>query len=65
VVAFVNTTTLADRETGEQLFDGFATAGGVGLRVLFNKRTGTNMCVDYAWGRQGAKGLYLGIQEAF
>ena len=57
MVAFVNTTTLATRETGERLFDGFATAGGVGLRLLFAKRTGTNLCIDYAWGRQGAKGL--------
>jgi outer membrane protein assembly factor BamA len=65
MVAFVNTTTLANRESGEQLFDGFATAGGVGLRVLFSKRTSTNLCVDYAWGRQGARGFYLGLQEAF
>ena len=65
MVAFVNTTTLANRETGEQLFDAFATAGGVGLRVLFSKRTSTNLCIDYAWGRQGARGFYLGLQEAF
>jgi len=65
MVAFVNTTTLANREAGERLFDGFATAGGVGLRVLFSKRTSTNMCIDYAWGRQGARGFYLGLQEAF
>ena len=65
MVAFLNTTTLANRETGEQLFDGFANAGGIGLRVLFSKRTSTNMCIDYAWGRQGAKGFYLGLQEAF
>ena len=65
MVAFLNTTTVADRETGEKLFDGFATAGGVGLRVLFAKRTGTNLCIDYAWGRQGARGFYLGLQEAF
>ena len=64
-VAFVNTTTLAERQTGEKLFDAFATAGGVGLRLLFNKRTSTNLCIDYAWGRQGARGFYLGLQEAF
>ena len=65
MVAFVNTTTLANRETGEKLFDAFASAGGVGLRLLFSKRTSTNLCIDYAWGRQGAKGFYLGLQEAF
>jgi hypothetical protein len=65
MVAFVNTTTLANAQTGEQLFDGFASAGGIGLRVLFNKRSRTNLCIDYAWGRQGSRGLYLGLQEAF
>jgi outer membrane protein assembly factor BamA len=65
MVAFLNTTTVSDRQTGEELFDGFATAGGIGLRVLFSKRTGTNLCIDYAWGRQGSKGFYLGLQEAF
>jgi hypothetical protein len=33
--------------------------------VLFSKRTRTNLCIDYAWGRQGARGFYLGLQEAF
>jgi hypothetical protein len=65
VVAFMNALTLADAETGEQLFDAFAPAGGIGLRVLFNKRSRTNLCIDYALGRQGAKGFYLGLQEAF
>jgi outer membrane protein assembly factor BamA len=65
MVAFLNTTTAADKQTGEQLFDGFATGGGIGLRVLFNKRSRTNLCIDYAWGRQGARGLYLALQEAF
>jgi outer membrane protein assembly factor BamA len=65
MVAFLNTTTVSDRQTGEELFDGFASGGGIGLRVLFSKRTGTNLCIDYAWGRQGSKGFYLGLQEAF
>jgi outer membrane protein assembly factor BamA len=65
MVAFLNTTTVSDRRTGEELFDGFAAGGGIGLRVLFSKRTGTNLCIDYAWGRQGARGFYLGLQEAF
>jgi hypothetical protein len=65
MVAFLNTTTASDKQTGETLFDGFATGGGLGLRVLFNKRSSTNLCIDYAWGRQGAKGLYLALQEAF
>jgi outer membrane protein assembly factor BamA len=65
MVAFVNTVTLSNTQTDEKLFDSFAPAGGIGLRVLFNKRSRTNLCIDCGWGRQGAKGLYLGLQEAF
>ncbi len=65
MVAFANTTTVANRQTGESLFDGFAPAGGVGLRLSFNKRSKTNLCADFAWGKGGSKGLYLALQEAF
>jgi outer membrane protein assembly factor BamA len=65
MVAFLNTTTVANTQSGEKLFDGFASAGGLGLRVLFNKRSKTNLCIDYGWGRQGSRGLYLALQEAF
>ena len=64
-VAFLNTTTVSDEQTGEKLFDGFATGGGIGFRLSFSKRSRTNMCVDYAWGRHGARGLYIALQEAF
>jgi hypothetical protein len=64
-VAFLNTTTVSDEQTGEKLFDGFAAGGGIGFRLSFSKRSRTNMCFDYAWGRHGARGLYIGLQEAF
>jgi hypothetical protein len=61
----VNTSTFANTETGEQLFDGFASGAGVGLRLLMNKRSRTNICLDVGWGKQGSRGVYLAIQEAF
>jgi hypothetical protein len=64
-VAFLNTTTVDSRETGERLFDALAPGAGVGLRVLLNKRSRTNLCTDYGWGKQGSRGFYLSIQEAF
>lgn len=64
VVAFMNTTTL-DGAPDQKLFQSFAPAAGGGLRVLLDKRSGTNLCVDYGWGRQRSRGLYLGMQEAF
>jgi outer membrane protein assembly factor BamA len=65
MVAFANMTTVDSTETGEKLFDSVAPAAGVGLRVMLNKRSRTNLCTDYAWGKDGSRGFYLAIQEAF
>ncbi len=65
MVAFANTTSVSSLLEGQKIFDSFAPAGGVGLRVLFNKRAKTNLCVDYAFGESGSRGLYLALQEAF
>jgi hypothetical protein len=65
MVAFLNTTTVSNLESGEQLFDSFASAGGAGLRLLINKRSKTNLAFDVGFGQQGSKGVYLAIQEAF
>jgi len=65
IVAFANATTVSNLEAGEKLFASYAPAGGAGLRVLFNKRSRTNLCVDFAFGKDGAKGLYFALQDAF
>jgi len=65
MVAFLNTSTLASNQTGERLFDHFASAGGAGLRLLINKRSRTNLCLDFGWGEHGSRGVYLAVQEAF
>ena len=65
MVAFLNTTTLSNPDNDEQLFDSFATGGGAGVRLLINKRSKTNLCLDFGFGKQGSKGVYLAIQEAF
>jgi hypothetical protein len=64
-VAFLNTTTVTNLAAGERLFDSFATGGGAGLRLLINKRSKTNLCFDVGVGKQGSRGVYLGVQEAF
>jgi hypothetical protein len=38
---------------------------GLGLRVKLNKRSTTNITLDYAVGAEGANGLFLGTGEAF
>ncbi len=65
MVVFLNTTTVTSLDTGEHLFDSFATAGGAGLRLLINKRSKTNLCFDFGVGKQGSRGIYLAVQEAF
>ena len=34
-------------------------------RLLINQRSKTNLCLDFGFGRQGSRGVYLAIQEAF
>jgi hypothetical protein len=63
-VAFFNLQTSND-ENGTNLFQVWQPGGGAGLRVLFNKATRTNLCLDYAYGKYGAKGFFLGLNEAF
>ena len=65
MVAFFNATTVTNLENDERLFDSFAPAGGAGLRLLINKRSKTNLCFDVGIGKQGSKGIYLAVQEAF
>lgn len=63
-VTFFNIQTAND-ESGVKLFDKWQPGGGAGLRVLFNKTTRTNLCIDYAFGNYGKRGLFLGLNEAF
>ena len=63
-VAFFNLQTAND-QWGTKLFQQWQPGYGAGLRVLFNKTTRTNLCLDYAFGKYGAKGFFLGLNEAF
>lgn len=62
-VAFLNLTLTTEPEAGT-----FGTAdkgGGVGLRIKFNKRSNTNLTIDYGFGRHISRGLFLGMTEVF
>jgi len=63
-VAFFNVQTAND-ELGTKLFERWQPAGGAGLRILFNKSTRTNLCLDYAFGNYGRKGFFLNLNETF
>lgn len=63
-VVFANLQTTND-QMGTKLFEVWQPAAGAGLRVLFNKATRTNLCLDFAVGRFGQRGFFLGLNEAF
>lgn len=63
-VVFANMQTAND-QMGTKLFQQWQPAAGTGLRLLFNKVTRTNLCIDYAFGKFGQRGLFLGLNEAF
>jgi hypothetical protein len=63
-VTFFNVQTAND-DLGTKIFDKWQPAGGGGLRVLFNKATRTNLCLDYAFGNYHNRGFFLGLNEAF
>ena len=65
IVAFLNTTTVDNAEAGQRLFESFAPGAGFGFRILLNKRSRTNLCTDFGWGKNGSHGFYLAIQDAF
>lgn len=63
-VVFGNLQTAND-EQGTKLFQVFQPGYGAGLRLLFNKVTRTNLCLDYAFGRFDSRGFFLNLNEAF
>jgi hypothetical protein len=65
VVAFLNTETISNEQEGQKLFDSFATGAGLGFRVMLNKRSQTNLCLDIGWGKEGSHAVYFAVQEAF
>ena len=61
---FANITTASDKDRQVKLFDAVQPAFGVGLRILIDKATRTNLILNQAWGRQ-SKAFYLNAGETF
>jgi len=62
--AFANFTTASDQYTNVHLFEYVQPSFGVGLRLLIDKATRTNLVFDYAVGNH-SKGFYLNAGETF
>lgn len=48
-----------------KIFQAWEPGAGMGLRILYNKYTRSNICIDYGIGNYGAKGLFINLNEAF
>ena len=64
-VAFVNVTTASSDDKQRQLFQYFDPACGFGLRVMFSKKTLSNLCIDFGFGADGTKGIFFNLNETF
>jgi hypothetical protein len=63
MVVFANFESFSNIDTWK--FTGIAPAGGLGLRIKLNKYSRTNIAIDYGWGRQGSRGFFVNLGEAF
>jgi len=61
---FGNLTSTSDKDRNIRLFQYIQPAVGLGLRVLIDKATRTNLVMNYAWGRH-SKAFYLNAGESF
>lgn len=62
-VVFVNGQSFSE-ETNDQFARIYA-GYGAGLRIKFNKFSKTNICLDYAFGSDGSKGVFINLGEVF
>lgn len=63
-VAFMNMQSASD-DLSKKIFQYWATAGGAGLRILFNKESRSTICIDYARGSHKSSGFFFGLNEVF
>jgi outer membrane protein assembly factor BamA len=63
-VVYVNATTATNNYTGVKLFEYIQPGFGVGIRVMINTASRTNLSVDYGWGRKSS-GFYFSGAETF
>ena len=53
------------RSFGDLSSDDLLPSAGIGVRFLVAKENRINFRIDYAWGKDGNGGLYIGVGEAF
>jgi hypothetical protein len=64
-VVFVNVTTASSDDGARKLFQYYDPAAGFGLRVMFSRKTLSNLCIDFGFGADGTKGIFFNLNETF
>ena len=62
-VVFVNAESFSDVLTGN--YEVISPGAGLGIRIMLNKFTRTNIALDYGWGTQGSRGFFVNLCEVF
>jgi outer membrane protein assembly factor BamA len=62
-VVFANAETFSDILTGKYVV--ISPGAGLGIRIMLNKFSRTNIALDYAWGTQGSRGFFVNLGEVF
>ena len=48
-----------------KLFQDVDPAAGFGLRIMFSRKTLSNLCIDFGFGADGTKGIFFNLNETF
>jgi hypothetical protein len=63
-VAFLNATSANNPALKEAMFESIKPGYGLGLRIMLDKSTRTNLVLDYGFGEKSS-GFYLAVSETF
>lgn len=64
-VLFTNAATASSRTENIGLFNHVNVAYGLGLRLMINKKSRSNVNFDYGWGTNGSRGFFMNLNETF
>jgi hypothetical protein len=62
-VIFANAESFSDITTGK--YQVISPGAGLGIRIMLNKFSRTNLALDYAWGTMGSRGFFVNLGEVF
>jgi hypothetical protein len=63
-VLFLNGTTASGAKNSPKLFESIKPGYGLGLRLMLDKKSRSNLAMDYGWGARSS-GFYLAVSETF